>query len=235
MEHNEINWKKYILSFIITCAIFGTVIYASDYFSEKRLTEIKNIQDQIAIDILSSETQFALLEASSCKFVGNTSLSRELSSLEEKLAVTEKDRGADDSEIQSIKRYYSLLQIKDYLLMKKIAEKCNTSPLSIVYFYSSKGDCVDCEKQGYVLTRIREDYPEVRVYAFDYNLDTSALQTLISINKIENKLPALLISDETYYGFQNEEDLEKNIPELKALKDAKTATSTTATSTQGRR
>ena len=119
--------------------------------------------------------------------------------------------------------------------MKKIAEKCNTSPLSIVYFYSSKGDCVDCEKQGYVLTRIRQDYPEVRVYAFDYNLDTSALQTLISINKIENNLPALLISDETYYGFQDVEDLEKNIPQLKALKDARNATSTTATTTQGRR
>ncbi len=234
MEHNEINWKKYIFTLIITVVIFATALYASNYFSEKRLAEVKLIQDKIAIDILSSETQFALLEASSCKFVGSTSLSSELSSLEEKLGITEQDRGADDSEVQSVKRYYSLLQIKDYLLMQKIAEKCKTSPLSIVYFYSNKGDCVDCEKQGYVLTRIRQDYPEVRVYAFDYNLDLSALQTLISINKIENKLPALMINEDVYYGFQDVTDLEKNIPELRVLKAALTASSTTATSTKKR-
>ncbi|MEY4602626.1 MAG: hypothetical protein RL292_567 [Candidatus Parcubacteria bacterium] len=234
MEHNEINWKKYIFTLIITGAIFATALYASNYFSEKRLSEVKSIQDKIAIDILSSETQFSLLEASSCKFVGSTSLSSELSSLEEKLAITEQERGADDSEVQSVKRYYSLLQIKDYLLMQKIAEKCKTSPVSIVYFYSNKGDCAECEKQGYVLTRIRQDYPQVRVYAFDYNLDLSALQTLISINKIENKLPALLINEDLYYGFQDVTDLEKNIPELKVLKASLTASSTTATSTKKR-
>lgn len=232
MEHNEINWKKYTLTFIITLAIFATALYASNYFSEKRLAEVKSIQDKIAIDILSSETQFSLLEASSCKFVSTTSLSSELSSLEEKLSITEEERGADDSEVQAVKRYYSLLQIKDYLLMKKIAEKCKTSPLSIVYFYSNTGDCPDCEKEGYVLTRIRQDYPQVRVYAFDYNLDLSALQTLISINKIENKLPALMINEDLYYGFQDVADLEENIPELKALKAALTASSTTATSTK---
>ncbi|MHB1316442.1 MAG: hypothetical protein ACYCZW_01125 [Minisyncoccota bacterium] len=232
MEHNTINWKKYTLTFIITCAIFATVLYTSNYFSEKRLSEVKSIQDKIAIDILSSETQFSLLEASSCKFVGTNTLSSELSSLEEKLTITEKDRGVDDSEIQSIKRYYSLLQIKDYLLMKKIAEKCKTAPLSIIYFYSNTGNCSNCEKQGYVLTKIRQDYPEVRVYAFDYNLDLSALKTLISINKIENNLPALMINDDIYYGFQDVESLEKNIPELKTLKELHTASSTTATSTK---
>ncbi len=234
MEHNDINWKKYIFTFIITGAIFATALYASNYFSEKRLSEVKSIQDKIAIDILSSETQFSLLEASSCKFVSTSSLSSELSSLEEKLSITEEERGADDSEVQAVKRYYSLLQIKDYLLMQKIAEKCKTSPLSIVYFYSNTGNCPDCEKEGYVLTRIRQDYPQVRVYAFDYNLDLSALQTLISINKIEARLPALMINEDVYYGFQDVEDLEKNIPELKALKASLMASSTTATSTKKR-
>lgn len=234
MEHNEINWKKYIFTLIITGAIFATALYASNYFSEKRLSEVKSIQDKIAIDILSSETQFSLLEASSCKFVSTSSLSSELSSLEEKLSITEQERGADDSEVQAVKRYYSLLQIKDYLLMQKIAEKCKTSPLSIVYFYSNTGNCPDCEKEGYVLTRIRQDYPQVRVYAFDYNLDLSALQTLISINKVEAKLPALMINEDVYYGFQDVADLEKNIPELRVLKAALTASSTTATSTKKR-
>lgn len=232
MKHETIDWRKYFFSFVITAIIFTTAVFLSNYFSQKKIQDIRDIQDKIAIDILSSETQFSLLEESSCKDISDSStLSKELGTLEEKLAYAEKDRGSDNTEVQTLKRYYSLLQIKDYLLMKKISEKCNKTPLSIIYFYSNKGDCNDCEKEGYVLTRLREEYPELRVYAFDYNLDVSAVKTLVSINKIENRLPALFANDTLYYGFQSIDDLEKNIPELQILKDAKNATSTIATTT----
>jgi len=232
MDNRKIDWKKYLYTFVITALIFSTAIFLSNYFSQKKLAEIRLIQDTIAIDILSSETQFSLLEELSCKDVTTEILSKELGSLEEKLTYTEKDRGSDDSEIQTLKKYYSLLQIKDYLLMSKISQKCDKTPISIVYFYSNKGDCEDCEKAGYVLTRLRQEYPEVRVYAFDYNLDISALQTLISINKVENNLPALIIGEKVYYGFQSLEDIEDLIPELTELKELKNATSTQATTTK---
>lgn len=231
MQNRKIDWKKYIYTFFITAVIFGTAIFLSNYFSQKKLAEIRSIQDTIAIDILSSETQFSLLEELSCKDVSTEVLSKELGNLEEKLAYTEKDRGTDDSEVKTLKRYYSLLQIKDYLLMTKISQKCDKTPISIVYFYSNKGDCEDCEKAGYVLTKMRQDYPELRVYAFDYNLDISALQTLISINKVKNELPAILIGDKIYYGFKSVEDIEGYIPELQKLKELKQATSTEKTTT----
>jgi len=201
----------------------------SNYFSEKKLEEIRNIQDKISIDILSSETQFSLLEESLCKDLGINALSSELGELEAKLSYTESSRGADDSEVQILKKYYSLLEIKDYLLMNKISEKCKKYPISIIYFYSTNNDCSDCEKEGYVLTKLREIYPELRIYSFDYNLDLSAVRTLIAINKIENKLPALIVKEKIYYGFQSVEDLEKIIPELQTLKTAKEATSTKTT------
>ncbi|MFA7216884.1 MAG: hypothetical protein WC095_02795 [Candidatus Paceibacterota bacterium] len=232
MQNRKIDWKKYIYTFFITAIIFGTAIFISNYFSQKKLAEIRSIQDTISIDILSSETQFSLLEELSCKDVTTEVLSKELGNLEEKLAYTEKDRGSTDSEVQTLKRYYSLLQIKDYLLMTKISQKCDKTPISIVYFYSNKGDCEDCEKAGYVLTKMRQDYPELRVYAFDYNLDISAVQTLISINKVENKLPALIIGEKVYYGFQTIEDLNKYLPELEELRKLKNATSTQATTTK---
>lgn len=227
-----INSKKYLFSFIITVIIFSTAIYLSNYFSSKKIEEIRNIQDKISIDILSSETQFSLLEESLCKDLGTETLSSELGELENKLSYTESQRGVDDPEVQTLKRYYSLLEIKDYLLMNKIREKCKKSPVSIIYFYSTNNDCLDCEKEGYVLTKLRETYPELRIYSFDYNLDLSAVKTLISINKVEDKLPALIIKDKTYYGFQSIEDLEKAVPELQTLKEAKEATSTTATTTK---
>lgn len=223
----EISWRKYLFSFLITAAIFASALYLSNFFSEKKLDQIRNIQDKIAIDILSSETQFSLLEDSSCRDVGSNTLSDELGELEEKLAYTETQRGYDDNEVITLKKYYSLLEIKDYLLMNKISEKCNRKPISIIYFYSTDKKCLDCEKEGYVLTKLRETYPDLRVYSFDYNIDVSAVKTLISINKIKNELPALIIKDKVYYGFQGIEALEKMIPELKTLK-LKMATSTKA-------
>lgn len=228
---NGIDWKKYFFSFVITTVIFVTAIYLSNYFSQKKLDEIRGIQDKISIDILSSETQFSLLEESSCKDIGTGSLSTELGTLEEKLSYTESSRGVNDPEVKTLKRYYSLLEIKDYLLMNKISEKCKKTPLSIIYFYTTDDKCADCQKEGYVLTSLRQTYPDLRVYSFDYNIDLSAVKTLISINKVKNELPAVIIKDKPYYGFQSLEDVEKAMPELGILK-AKMEAENKATSTK---
>jgi hypothetical protein len=154
-------------------------------------------------------------------------LSRELNTLAQRLAFTEGQLGNDDDEVEKLRRSYSLLQIKDYLLMKRISEKCGLDPIFIFYFYSNRGDCDECAREGHVLTYLREQYPRLRVYSFDYHLDLSALQTLITINEIENQLPAIIVDDTTLYGFQSIEDLEALLPteELREPED-ESATST---------
>ena len=189
-NHNKIDWRKYVCSFLISGAIFVTAILLSSYFSQKKINDIRSIQDKIAIDILSSETQFSLLEESSCKDVGTGSLSDELGELEQKLAHTESRRGVNDIEVQTLKQYYSLLEIKDYLLMNKISEKCKKTPLSIIYFYSTDDSCGDCQREGYVLDSLRQTYPELREDSFDYNINLLALKTLLSIHQHQNTLPA---------------------------------------------
>src|SRR3989338_1021385 len=216
------EWKKYAYTFLITAAIFVTAILASNYFSQKKMNEIKDIESRIAVDILSSETQFSLLSELSCREIGNTFRSKELATLGDKLSYTEENRGTDDAEVINLKKYYSLLQIKDFILMQKIKERCginstNGGP-SLMYFYSNlDNNCSDCEREGFVLTRLRQDYPELRVYSFDYNLDLSALQTLISIYDIDYKPPVLLIGNNIFYGFQSIDDIKKAIPELKKI------------------
>ena len=128
-----------------------------------------------------------------------------------------------------LKEQYTLLQIKDYLLMQKIAEKCALDPVFILYFYSNEGDCGDCVRAGHVLTHLRELYPELRVYAFDYHLDIGALRTLVALNDIEPNLPALVIDEDVHYGFYRREEIEDLLPVLKELE---TATSTDETAAE---
>lgn len=225
-----IDTKKYLFTLLITSAIFVTAFFASTYFSSLRTENVKEIQDTIAIDILSSETQFDLLKEIPCSNVNDSMLSEQLSDLGEKLSHTETERGGDDNTVLYLKKYYSLLQIKDYLLSKKLAEKCGQAkkPVFIIYFYTNKRECPDCARQGYVLTRLKQMYPELRVYSFDYDLDLSAITSLKTIYKISDTLPAVILEDKVYSGFKSIEDLEAILPEsVKAV----TASSTEATTT----
>jgi len=212
--NTSFEWFKFIVTFVITLGIFITVFFVTKVVNEKKLSEIRSIQDKIAIDLLSSETQFSLLKRSSCSQDGNSLLAPEIGKLGERLSFMESELGTDNENVIGLKKYYSLLQIKDYLLGLELSQKCDFKLIHIVYFYQN--DCTDCEKQGYVLTALREKYPELRVYSFDANLDLSAIATLETIYKVSgDKLPALVINEKLHTGFQSIETIEKLIPELK--------------------
>lgn len=222
-----VDSKKYLIAFLITAAIFGTAVFASNKLTDEKIQNVRDIEDRVALDILSSETQFALLEETSCRDIGPGFLSKELGPLGERLSFAENDKSFSIEDVQSLKQSYFLLEIKDYLLMKRLTQKCNIKPTFILYFYSTNERCEDCEKMGYVLTALRDKYPELRVYSFDYDFDLGAIKTLISINKVKSQLPALIINGMPYYGFKTVEELEANVPALKLLQTAtSTATST---------
>lgn len=221
MNQNPIDWKKYLIVFLITIGLFLSASYVSNYFGDKKIDQLKLIQDKIAIDILSSETQYALLSDLSCKNLSSSVLSDELAELSKKLEWGEENLGASE-EVLYLKKYYSLLEIKDYLLAKKISERCKIKSAFILYFYTTLENCRECERQGLVLTVLRDKYPELRVYSFDYSIDLSAVKSMISIFKIEDtKLPALVIDDELLTGFQPLEELETRVQESFKLQETK--------------
>jgi hypothetical protein len=222
-----LGWKKYIWTFLITVIIFITAIALSNYFGNKKIASLREIEDKISIDIMSSETQYALLTESSCKDLSANVLSQELNALAQKLTYTEQNLGNNSADLLRLKTYYTLLQIKDYLLMKKISIKCNTKPVFILYFYSA--DCPACEQQGYVLTYLREQYPNLRIYSFDYDLDNPALRTMISLYQVKDTTPVIVINDKVYSGFTDKNMLESYLPTW--MTSSSTATSAKTAST----
>jgi hypothetical protein len=221
-----VDSNKYIVAFLITAFIFGTAVVVSSILNDKKVEDVRTIENRVALDILSSETQFALLAETSCRDIGPGFLSQELGPLGERLSYAENQSGFNDEDVESLKRSYFLLEIKDYLLMKRLTEKCNIKPTFILYFYSTNDRCEECEKMGYVLTALRDKYPDLRVYSFDYHYDLGAIKTLTSIYKVKGDLPAIIVNGETFYGFRSVEELETEVPALKLLK---TATSTATT------
>ena len=210
----------------ITVLLFGTVLYAVDYLNKARIAELGSIEDKIAIDTLSLETQFDLLAEASCKDLTQGSvLSGELNDLAERLSYTEERLGTTNEEVIKLKRQYTLLEIKDYLLMKRLAKECaNLKPVFVLYFYSNAGDCKDCAEAGFALSYLRQTYPGLRVYSFDYNLDLGALKTLNAVLDIKGPLPAYVINGKYLSGIASAKEIEKQLP-LNLLATS-TATST---------
>jgi hypothetical protein len=213
------HWQKYLLTFGITSLIFFTAFSLASSINNRRVAEIRAIQDNIAIDILSTEAQFDLLGELDCSLISeNPVLSEQLNSLASRLAYTENNLGSDDPEVIQLKKQYSLLQIKDYTLLQRVTQKCGRDTISILYFYTNEGDCTECRRMGEVLTYLRETYPSLRVYAFDYDLELGALQTLINLRGVQDDLPALVINNRRpIYGLQTVEDMHELIPELESL------------------
>lgn len=213
------DWKKYIIVFFITGALFAIAGSLSNFFTDKKLENIRTIQSKLATDILSSEIQFKLLSELSCdQDDGKGNLSSELNELADKINYSENNIKEND-ELIELKRYYSLLEIKDYLLTKKINEKCGEKFIPLLYFYTTANDCPECTKQGYALTELRRKYPNLRVYSFDYSLDLSALEALIRIYEIEDtKLPAIIVNEKKATGFKTIEEIEEIAPEILKLK-----------------
>ncbi len=222
--NDSFDWKKYLIVFLITAGLFICAAYLSNYLNGKKINDIKSIQDNIAINILSSETQFSLLSESSCKNVSGSVLSGELSDLGTKLEWEQANSGATE-EIDYLKKYYSLLEIKDYILMKKISSSCGIKSAFILYFYTTAQNCTNCTEESMVLSTLRAKYPELRVYSFDYSTDLSAVKALLQIYKIKDTLlPALVIDDDVLTGFHSLDDLDARVQQSFKLQTVKTPT-----------
>jgi hypothetical protein len=235
--------KRYLNVFLITTVIFLLVLWLSNELSNRKITELKSLEDQIGLNILSTETRFSLLEKTSCDHVmaskdNSIGLNSELAELAKKVKFMESQLGVNNKDVISLNKYYTLLQIKDYLLTLEFHTRCNENIASILYFH--KVDCSACAKQSIILDKVSSEYPEVRIYWLDKDTDTPALKTMTSLFNIKDS-PALVIGEKTYNGFQSYEQIESYIPEIQkwkkekenALKAAQTtSTKTVSTSTK---
>ncbi len=205
--------RNALIALLITVLLIGTVAFAISYLNRARIAELGAIEDQLSIDTLSLDTQISLLEAAPCDSATSTaSLAGDLADLGARLSYAESQLGSDNAQVIRLKERYSLLEIRDYLITKKLAEACGTKPVTVLYFYSNAGDCADCDNAGYALSYLHDTYPRLRVYSFDYNLDLNALKTFITIANVRGPLPAFVINGKPSSGFTSFADLEQRFP-----------------------
>ncbi len=212
MEGKRINKLKLFSIFITTTFIFAVGIFFGNVISNSQLDRISNLQQDLRTQTLSLELQYALASQEPCNLTNLDIIGDELYDMSELLANMEGSLGKLNSDVLSLKEYYSLLEIKHWLFLEKISKECKLEMPIILYFYSNLGDCEECERQGYILTYLKRSEENLNVFSFDANIDNSVLNGLKEIHGAKNmKLPILIINGKVYSGFMELEEIRKNL------------------------
>ncbi|MDD5750440.1 MAG: hypothetical protein PHU56_02200 [Candidatus Pacebacteria bacterium] len=234
-NEKKISFQKYFLVLLFTLLIFGSGFFLSDYVTKKRIAQLNDLQQNLRTDILSLETQFSILNQAPCANLNESTLTNELYDISQKLMSVGSSLGENDEQFLELKKYYSILEIKHWLLLQRAADECKLPLAFIIYFYEDGKNCPQCEDQGYILTYFREKYPFLRIYSFDYDLELAALKTLKSVFRLKDGTPIMVINNDAYYGYKSKEELEtilEKYVKLETLEEKETATSTSATSSK---
>lgn len=194
--------SRFLAAFLLTAIVFLLIIITNNYFNEARMNKLNSIYNDIRIDALNAEVQYEIISENPCMALDFDPISNELFDLGGKLTEMETSLGKKNNQVLDLKKYYSILEIRQYLFVKKASEQCNKTAVPILFFYSNEEDCGTCENQGFVLGYVKKSMPNVQIYSFDVNLDSIAVKTLITRHNITNT-PSLVIYDKTYDGFND--------------------------------
>lgn len=206
MVKEKINWRVYITAAIITLIIFSLGIGLGFMISNEKYDIMKTDLDNIQLQQKDIETEMMLtssLGANSCK-----TLNYEI----EKTATQSAELGQEVSyydneiiknqDIYTIKRYYIINLIQLWSYWELFKKNCNSSVNTVLYFYSIK-NCDDCQAQGFVLSYLKDKYPDkIMTFALDKDED------MYSLNLIKNTYnitlsPTLIINNKKYEGLKD--------------------------------
>lgn len=208
----RIKKSKYAIVFGMTITIFLFGLLVGSVFTSQKLADVRDLQDGLRSDTLDLEVVYTLLEQNPCEYVNMSLLVEDLQDVAERVDYLEGELGKDDENVLRLKKYYSLLQLRQWLFEERVRAECAQNKTVVLYFYDNEpGACPNCEEQGFILSYLRKKYPEqLSVYSFDVKTESEAVQAVIRRYGI-NSVPTVVLNEELLTGFQSTEQLEELI------------------------
>jgi hypothetical protein len=221
ISRKKIKSSRYIAALAITLLIFLVGYTVSTEINKTKVNSLSYLEQDLRADSLSNELLLQMIQSDLCASINITSYTSELATYGKRITYLESLNGFSSPEITRLKNYYSLLEIRHWMLMDSINRKCEKQTPLVLYFYSNY-ECADCEDQGLVLTNVHRDYPFFNTYSFEYTLNNSAVDYLkVKYDIPKNRLPAVVIDGKVYYGFQSKETLIKTMNLTQLLEEDK--------------
>ena len=204
----QLSKTEFVGALAATVIIFLIGMLFGGYTSDLKLSKVTDLQDDLRIETMALELQSIIASESICD-TNPDALEKELQDVGSKLEYMENQLGFDNKNVRRLKEYYSLLEIRHWLLNTQRLERCSGKKTIVLYFYSNDvKKCSTCKEQGFVLDYLKKKYDtNLSIYSFDIDAQNSAVQTLRSRFRI-TEIPGIVIGSQTYVGFKDRFELE---------------------------
>lgn len=203
----KLSKHRYFLTWVLVTLVFLIGLFLGQWIAEWKMEEFAQEEKEFRNYLFGLELLPEILAESLCEAdvfaltEKKVEMGRLLTELEARL-------GKDNPDVISLKKDYTLLSLKQWLLVKRIKEECGKNLTIILFFYSNKQNASLSEAQGYVLDYLYLKYPNTLVtYALDTDLDLPVLDVVKEVYGIR-QVPSLVINEVTYPGFQPKQKLE---------------------------
>ncbi len=201
-----------LMAFIIYFSGIFTGLYVQENtfrYTEEKVKSLQNRLENIQLEYMYLST---MGQETGCDFLSVLveKTNNEVWSIGKELVALENENPGDER-IEELKKDYSLLSVRAWILNSHINQKCEKESKILLYFYSVP--CPDCIAQGNVLDNLRENVYKDKLKVFVLNIDSE--EPIVEVLKETHKIkttPAIVIWNNTYEGLIGEDEL-KNIIE----------------------
>ncbi|MFH1071938.1 MAG: hypothetical protein V1743_00750 [Nanoarchaeota archaeon] len=210
--------RRYVAAFFITLLIFILGNLVGIVIESKRVNVIEQKSQLQRLDYESLQVQYLYMnqliqerdcDAMSKAFESNV---RSLEDARLKLETYEQDSLLYKQDFEVLRRNYVLAQIRYFLLAKQTKELCKKDIVSVLYFFSSKEECPDCEEQAFVLTYFKKLLKDnILIFSFDGRMEDEPMILLLKERYNVTSYPTIVVEGVRYEGLFNKNKLQKEL------------------------
>lgn len=200
------NKSNYIITAIITSFIFLLGFLLGIQIEKEKVSYLEKTINELSLSVENAELEFLFLDIMegniSCNYFFSeaNNLSQMASKLGDELTEYEKNEKTESQQFYDLKKKYTIVLIKDWLILEKIKKTCGGNYVTVIYFYSNL-NCSSCVDQGLILDYFKLKYGEnLLIFALDADLDLSLIRALKTSYSI-SELPTLVINNKKYSGY----------------------------------
>jgi len=207
MEGRGLKARMYFFAFIASLLLFTVGLVLGWQLGYSAVTQMRSEFDALSADEAGVELVSLLgNESFACQIYESEFMRVFQKTVEygEKLAELESKKGKMDSEVLELKKDYSSMQLRNYLLQQKMDARCGYRHNVIIYFYSNENYTPETD-EGLQIGKVDKEFG-VYTYHFDINVDSPIVRGLKAAYNIKTT-PTLIINGEKYEGFLTADEL----------------------------
>ena len=208
----EFNKKRYLLALVLTSFIFIFGLMLGIVIENARTSYLEEFSIKQALDYKSLQLQYEYIDQlgaeGNCEAISKT-FDHAVESLEnarERLEEYNQESTFNKGEYDALKREYTLAQLRYWLLAEKTKELCDMELSTVVYFYSTKERCPECEQQAFILTYLKKIFDDKLLnFAIDGEYEGELMIEILKDAHEITEFPTILVNNKKFDGLTSKE------------------------------